>query len=378
MDGLLITQPVTTLNELRDIVPAWDDLARHALESNVFYESWALIPALEQLVKTGGDVTVLLVWENTSHSRLIGLFPLIRERSYLKCPASHWTNWLHLHCPLGTPLVRQDHAAEAIRALLAWVQANSDAVAFSFNKIPAEGAFACQLRAVLDEQGRLIDEHDQWERAILQGGMKGEGYVLTHQRKKKLKEYARLRRRLEDCGELELEVLLPGESGDLSRWINEFMLLEQHGWKGRRMTAMYSHSAERVFAETLMHNAAQYGQLMMLKMTLDGEPIAIKLNLVGASQGAYAFKIAYDERYASYSPGVLLELENIYAMLDDTPLGWMDSCAIPDHPMINRLWAERRKMVNMHISTDRVLSKPLLHTMRLIKTTYDYYKGVRS
>jgi hypothetical protein len=53
-----------------------------------------------------------------------------------------------------------------------------------------------------------------------------------------------------------------------------------------------------------------------------------------------AFKITYDEAYAKYSPGVLLELENI-RQLHQGCLSWMDSCAAPNRFMINQLWPER-------------------------------------
>lgn len=371
----MIPQLVTAINDLRDIVPAWDVLARHALEPNVFYESWALLPALETLAPE--HLSILLVWEDSSHSALLGLFPVLRERTYQKCPANHWTNWLHLHCPLGTPLVHRDHAEAVLGVMLGWMDVYSGAVVVSLDKIPADGAFAACLQQVTYLQGRMLDQRDGWQRALLQGGVAGDEYVAAHYRKKKLKEYARLRRRLEEQGELEYQILLPGEHGNLNQWTHDFLRLEGKGWKGRAVTAMGCHGSERLFAESLIHNAAERGQLMMLKMLLDGEPIAIKLNLASATQGSYALKIAYDERYAAYSPGVLLELENIYALLDKTHLGWMDSCADPDHPMIDHLWAGRRHMVNYHISTRQTFSKPLLHTMRLVKTAYHYYRGSR-
>ncbi len=373
----MIPQLVTATSELRDVVPAWDALARHALEPNVFYESWALLPALETLAPDKG-VSVLLIWTDESHSVLTGLFPLIRESTYQKCPASHWNNWLHLHCPLGTPLVHRAHAGSTIKTLLHWLDDTSGAMVFSLNKIQADGLFSLCLQEISQEQGRMLDAHDHWERATLRAGLSGEEYVKAHFSKKKLKEYSRLRRRLEDLGDLEFQVLLPGEYCDLNQWTRDFLQLESRGWKGRALTAMGCNGGERLFAEHLIHNAAERGQLMMLRMLLDGEPVAVKLNFTSATEGAFALKIAYDEKFAPYSPGVLLELENIYAMLDESHIGWMDSCAIPDHPMINRLWAGRQRMVNYHISTRQTLSKPLLHTMHLLKTAYNYYKGVRS
>lgn len=373
----MIPQLVTATGELRDIVPAWDSLARHSLEPNVFYESWALLPALESL-SLDKQISVLLIWEDASHSVLTGLLPLVRERSYQKCPATHWTNWLHLHCPLGTPLVHRDYAESTIGTLLDWLDESAGAMVVSLNKIPSDGAFARCLHAISQSQGRMLDDRDHWERALLQAGISAEQYVTTNHSKKKLKEYSRLRRRLEDLGDLEFQLVLPGANCDLSQWTNDFLRLENKGWKGRALTAMGSNDDERLFAESLIHNAAERGQVMMLRMLLDGEPIAIKLNFTSATEGSFALKIAYDEQFASFSPGVLLELENIYAVLDEAHISWMDSCAIPNHPMINRLWAERRKMANYHISTRQTLSKPLLHTMHLLKTAYHYYKGIRS
>jgi Protein involved in cellulose biosynthesis (CelD) len=297
----LITQLVTAIRELRDIVPAWDSLTRHALEPNVFYESWALFPALESL-SAQDRVAVLLVWSDATHSRLTGLFPLVQQHSYQQFPARHWLNWLHPHCPLGTPLVDKLYATETLQALFEWLHEHSGALAFSLNKIPAEGEFAHYLRLCAQDQGCLLNEKDIWERALLKAETSGENYVLMHQRKKKRKEYSRLRRRLESLGKLEFQVLLPGQGQSLSDWINDFLRLEEQGWKGRALTAMSCHGGEREFAEHLMRNAAANGQLMMLRLLVDGKSIAIKLNLVSATQGSYALKIAYHEDYAAYSP----------------------------------------------------------------------------
>jgi hypothetical protein len=60
--------------------------------------------------------------------------------------------------------------------------------------------------------------------------------------------------------------------------------------------------------------------------------------------GAFTFKIAFDEDFARFSPGVLLQLEYL-KVLDRDDIGWTDSCAVEDHPMINSLWKERRTII---------------------------------
>jgi CelD/BcsL family acetyltransferase involved in cellulose biosynthesis len=367
---------VASFAELRDVVPAWDVLARNSLEANPFYESWALLPAVEHLADN--NVAVLLVWQDASHARLIGLFPLMREYAYRKFPVCHWSNWLHPHCPLGTPLLHREYARQALDGLFDWLHGASGATVFSFNKVATDGVFFAGLQEILREQGRFLDTSDRWERALLNTSQGAEDYLRTHQRKKKFKEFARLRRRLGETGDLRFDALLPGEVHDLDHWIRDFLRLEESGWKGRQQSAMSSQQQERLFAEDLIRKAAAYGQLMMLRMRLDGETIAIKLNLTGAAQGVFTFKIAYDERYAQYSPGVLLEVENMHRVLDDLRLGWVDSCTTPQHPLFDHLWVERRKMASLHVSTGHPFSKPLMHTLRMVKSVYRYCRMPRT
>ncbi len=372
------TQLVTDFTTLRDIVPAWDALARQTLEPNPFYESWTLLPALEQLATERAQVAVLLVWKDSAHSRLIGLFPLARENTYQRVPANHWTNWLHQHCPLGTPLVDQKHALQAITSLFFWLKKQSNMTVFSINKVPMDGAFYRCFGAVARERQQLLDDMDTWERALLNSKLSADDYLQVNQGNRRLKKYRRLRQRLSEQGDLEVQTLLPGQTQQLDCWMREFFQLESSGWKGLSKTALACKENERLFAEESMRYAAMRGQLMMLKMTLDDKVIAMHLSLLSATHGAFAFKGAYDERYAKYSPGVLLDLENIYVTLDNLQkISWTDSCATENHPVLNQLWAERKRMVNLHVSTGHVLSKPLIRTVRMVRKLYQLVKSTR-
>jgi Acetyltransferase (GNAT) domain len=59
----------------------------------------------------------------------------------------------------------------------------------------------------------------------------------------------------------------------------------------------------------------------------------------GAS--AWCWKIAYDERFARFSPGVQLLLEATRELLDEPAREHADSCATANHPMIDHVWRER-------------------------------------
>ena len=76
---------------------------------------------------------------------------------------------------------------------------------------------------------------------------------------------------------------------------------------------------------------------------LGERPIARLINFV-TPPGAFSFKTAFDEEYARFSPGVLLQQANL-DILADARVAWVDSCAAPDHPMIDSVWRERRRLV---------------------------------
>ena len=46
--------------------------------------------------------------------------------------------------------------------------------------------------------------------------------------------------------------------------------------------------------------------------------------------------------YAAFSPGTLLMIEVTEQHLDDPNIMATDSCAVPDHPVMSRLWSERK------------------------------------
>ena len=76
---------------------------------------------------------------------------------------------------------------------------------------------------------------------------------------------------------------------------------------------------------------------------LDGETVAALIVFIERGV-AYTWKTAYDESLSPYSPGALLMIEATKAHLDDLNIALTDSCAAPDHPQMDRLWSERRRI----------------------------------
>ena len=113
--------------------------------------------------------------------------------------------------------------------------------------------------------------------------------------------------------------------------------------------------------------AQRSGRLLLMALRLDGKAIALKHNLL-AGDGSFAFKITFDESFARYSPGVLLELENIERLHRLPGLRWMDSCAAPNRFMINHLWPARRQMQTIFFATGGVLPSLALALVPLFQS----------
>ena len=147
------------------------------------------------------------------------------------------------------------------------------------------------------------------------------------------------------------------------------MRLEAAGWKGREGVAASSRASDSDFLCQMAQGAARHGRLQMLALRLDQKPVALKLNLM-TGEGSFAFKIAFDESFARFSPGVQLELDNVERAHRLPELRWMDSCAAPNRFMINHLWPDRREMQTIFFATGgpagalAVAVVPLVHFVR--------------
>lgn len=333
---------IRELRTLLGLISAWEDLAAAAIEPNAFYEHWMLLPALEAF-GTGKDIRVVLVLIHEAEGaqpRLGALLPLERVRNYRKLGVSALSLWQHIHCYACTPLVRADAARECAEALLRWFQSGeAGPVLLQMECIAGDGPLYKLLVDTSNELGLLSQETEAFARGLWSktgpaGGDPGSAVSGDLRRRLRRKE-----RRLSERGRVE-HLLLRREE-DVLRWVDEFLGLEASGWKGSAGTALaYSETSRRYFEGVAM-SASRLGRLLMLGIDFDGRPIARRCAFV-AGEGSFAFKTAYDEAFAAFSPGAMLEMDSIEQLRALAGVQWMDSCAAPDNLLINRISNERR------------------------------------
>ena len=69
----------------------------------------------------------------------------------------------------------------------------------------------------------------------------------------------------------------------------------------------------------------------MHRLLVGERPVAAMV-MLGSGNTSWCWKIAYDETFAHYSPGVLLTLDATEALLADPAVAYADSCATGGHP----------------------------------------------
>lgn len=322
---------------------SWDELAACAIEPNVFHARGYLAAALEHCDTYKRAKLVALYCDD----RLCALMPIASESHYGRWPVLHSQNWRHPNCFLGTPLVRLGFETTFWRALLEDLDSRLGAgVFFHLHGIATDGPVYAALENLCRDQHRSCAIVLAEERAMLATALPGQTYYEQVVRKKKRKELGRLRNRLAELG---VVATIEGcNDAGLDGWLAEFLSLEQAGWKGRNGSALADSPETRNLFLAAAHAAHQAGLLHLIAMRLDGRAIAMLVNFL-SPPGGFSFKTAFDEDFARFSPGVLLQIENL-DILAKHDLCWMDSCAAEGHPMIDSLWAERRHVGRVSVA----------------------------
>lgn len=327
-----------------ELAAAWDRLAADASEPNPFAERWCLQSALHLL---DPERRARLVMVRDGHDgAVIGVMPLAPAKQYGRLPLRHVTGWKHPNQFHGAPLVRAGFESLFWSILIGWCDASLWArTLLHVPRLTADGPLHRALIDVASARGDAAVAVHHEERAQLESALTPEAYWDAAVRAKKRKELRRQANRLAEQGAVAFRRWQPGEA--IAPWVDAFLALEVRGWKGRAGSALASQSDTEAWFRALLPAAADAGKLDMRALDLDGRPLAMLINFL-CPPGGFSFKTAFDEDYARFSPGVLLQQANL-DLLDDARIDWVDSCAAPGHPMIDSVWRERRRLVWINV-----------------------------
>tara|TARA_R110002020_G_scaffold198830_9_gene400168 strand:- start:50076 stop:51350 length:1275 start_codon:yes stop_codon:yes gene_type:complete len=349
-----------------------DFLTNRALEPNVFFSGRFLAPAMPRLEDR--VIRLMLMRDETeTHSRMRLMLPFSVEKPGFSVGASIIRAWANPFGPLGTPLLDREDAAETFDNML-------EALGRPDSGLPGilvlpdmrlNGPVARLMRAVAAGRNLSVVVTDELERPFLESTLDVDEYLAKSVSPRHRHEMRRQWRRLSEHGELTYTVARQPE--EVRFHLEEFLTLEDSGWKGRRKSAMVADRYRAAFAREAINSLAETDSVRIHSLALDGEPIASMIVFV-ASGEAWTWKTAYDETYARYSPGKLLVDRLTEWHLDDPNILRTDSCAVPDHPVMSRMWTEREKMGTMVIGLDPRHDRDV----RQVATQLHIYRNTRN
>lgn len=328
-----------------DLVDELDHLATRSIEPNIFFNPRFLVPAMPRLEDR--DIRLGVVRDDAKgRSRLRLIVPFSLERPLFGFAPPFLRTWSNPFGPLGTPLVDRDDPHGVLSDFLAMLAEPALRLpgVFVFPDIRLDGAFAAALRSAASDANLPLLSVNAQERAVLASSLDPEIYLKESLRRHHYREYRRLERRLGEQGALREAVTETPQETRAA--VEHFLSLEVSGWKGRAGTAMVVDRFQAAFLREAVAGLAERGLCRVHTLLLDERPIAALIVFVEAGV-AYTWKTAYDETLAAYSPGVLLMLSATRQHLENANIAMTDSCAVPDHPVMTRLWRERTPMATL-------------------------------
>lgn len=332
-----VSVEITNLDGVSRIQDAWGELAATCLEPSIFNEPGFLLAAARHLAPSPGPKFVTVWAPRGSGKQLVGLCPITPPRVAGITTAAVWT---HPQATSAFPLLDREHGAAALQAMLSAVGRLHRSPGLLMTGLAADGPTAATL-AALSHPVRRLEERS---RAVLRSVGAAPGLPA-----KGRKELRRQWNRLGEHGPLTFS---SAETvAEVGEALASFLALERRGWKGRRSTALASHAGTSGFANEAVQTLARTGQCRIDLLEVSARPAAVGI-VLRAGDRAFYWKTAYDEALARFSPGLQLALHLSHRQLAQIGLAYTDSCAVPGHSMIDRIWHERMTVIDALVATE--------------------------
>jgi CelD/BcsL family acetyltransferase involved in cellulose biosynthesis len=353
-------------------------LSWRSIENNVFFNPRFLAPAMPRL--DDREIRFMVLRDETdTKSRLRFLMPFSIERPGFGVGPSVIRCWSNPFSALGTPLIDRDEPVGVVEDVLEILSRKHLKMpeVLVVPDIAENGAAASAIKTAAIGRNLSVISTNRLERPIMRTGEDPETYLRAALTPHHLRGYRRMLRRLGELGTITLNEFR--EPADVRRRTEEFLALEARGWKGRERTAMSIDRYRAAFAREALYMLAERDMCRIHTLDLNGKAIA---SLVVFREGntAYTWKTTYDEAYAKWSPGTLLMLDASSKLLDNPNIERVDSLAVPDHPVMSRMWKERETMVSLVIgltpASDRA-ARQAASQLDLYKKTQQVARVVR-
>jgi CelD/BcsL family acetyltransferase involved in cellulose biosynthesis len=341
---------------------AWQRLADQAYEPSLNQPDF-VIPASRHMASYA-DMALFVIEQA---GMWIAAFPLLEIDS--RGPRPHRLAATRTDPQLvggGPPLLHRDCPEVAAQTLMRHLQRFARSEGWPgivlFERLNGDGPATDVLRATWSKLHMPTMEVGHWERGVLQRNDAPEFWnaALSKERRHQIE---RRRKRLRAA--IGAEPSLVDRAGDPEA-IEDFLRLEASGWKGREGTALASRDDTAAFFREWAVRAASTGTLHVFCLGGSDKPVAIQC-AVRLGDTLCLYRIAFDEEYARFGPGVLLTTALAEHFGRSMDLRVMDALSDPGNQHFLDLLPEARGYLNVMVGVGRTRDRLTVQALAIAR-----------
>lgn len=358
--------------------PEWkvlQELAENAGGVNPFYEPSFLLALRGKMIRSSEHHFIL--YEKVGNTKRAKLaFPVFQNRTFKG--QKYFKAFENEYTPLATPLMDLRDSEET---MLRFCELLNEAVGehkltLRVETVCTDSEFSRLIKKSIKD-GKFNDkvsvkENELFSRAGLYPAV-GEKGGLSSLGKKRIRELARLEKKIAEIGKVQFESVT--EKMDILLRFEEFLLLEMKGWKGKKGTSMQLLKKTSAFARLAVTELADQGKAEIFSLRLDNRSIATII-IFKIDGRYYPWKIAFDEDYAHRSPGSILIYAMSKAILNRPDYKMADSLAKPGKSWISSVWRDELQFSEFIIGPDDSLVENISNSGTLKTKAKQFIKHI--
>ncbi len=362
------------LHYIRQQNPDISTLLASDAASNPFFDP-AFVNASRDRIAPG-RIYQLIVWESVGEENVPRLVIPVVEHRQRPWQGAVLKSLTHPYAPLGAPLLKAApgsvslEAQETCERFLELMKAGfkADTPPLLLEYLPETSPIKLTLANRPAQDGLCVITRQAGNRAVI---LPGSGDPLAAINKKRMREYRRLENKLARTGELTYDIAT--DPMDILVRLEEFLLIEARGWKGRRGTSIHNIKRHAAFARQAICDLAAKGKAEIISLRVNDVAIASTL-LIEVNGHYYPWKTTFNETYSRYSPGTLLMLWLTVDILGRDTFVDADSLAIFGQSWMTALWPDTTGFSTAVIAPDCKTADGILNNISRAQRVKSFVK----
>lgn len=329
-----------------DLIARWRDLEARSCYANAFLSPEFLLPAWKWLEPT--NQSFLLTVEDHSSRRLVALGYFEESPSSRLLPLPHLAAARTMYTSRTGLLVDRESVATSLEVWLDYVRRHWSGIVLP--NVPLDSLLVQHLQTTVVAAGLSWNAIlPRTSAAVVRPSMFSEefgNHLSAHRRG----ELCRKQRRIAEFGPVKLRRV--GRPDEFSGALDQFLKLEDAGWKGAAGSSLLADQREADFFREMAAGFFQRDRMVLTQLHAGPHVVAASVNLL-AGPTLFAFKIGWEPTFAKASPGQLQSYLLPRFVRQEFPgVMCIDSCA-RSGAFLDDLWPDRLSLADIVIPMSR-------------------------